>query len=199
MKTALITLSTGFVLAVLAPSCAISADVGTRSKPAPAVASKSNATPGESHYGRLLTYQLTTAPNGTLANAWVVLRAEPEKTRPAPPGGQAASYPDSRWTVYTDIDGDSVFDAMVKVGPKQNETFILYRNTWIQVGDQMAMFTVGSVVRAKADGNEYVFKGHAWELHQSGAGAETKRKPQAMPYRTPLPSPSPPPLPPSSF
>ena len=127
---------------------------------APAVAGESDAT----DKSQLLTYALTTRPDRTLANAWVLLRAEPEKLRPAPPGGQKASYPDSRWTVYTDIDGDSVFDTMVKVGPKQDETYILYRNTWIQVGDQMAKFTAGSVVRAKADGAEYVFKGHAWEL-----------------------------------
>ncbi len=134
--------------------------------PAPAVAGESNATLGESHDSRLLEYRLTTDPGGTLANAWVLLRAEPEKLRPAPRGGQAASFPDSRWTVYTDIDGDSVFDTMVKVGPKQEETYILYRNSWIEVGNQMAKFTVGSVVRAKADGTEYVFKGHAWEIRK---------------------------------
>ncbi len=133
---------------------------------APAVAGESNAALGDSHHSRLMDYQLTTGPGGALANAWVVLRAEPEKHRPAPRGAQAASYPDSRWTVYTDIDGDSVFDTMVKVGPKQDETYILYRNTWIEVANQKAKFTVGSVVRAKADGPEYVFKGHAWELQE---------------------------------
>jgi len=133
---------------------------------APAVAGESNATVGESHDSPLLSYQLTTAPGGTLANAWVLLRAEPEKHRPAPRGAQAASYPDSRWTVYTDIDGDSVFDTMVKVGPQQEETYILYRNTWIEVGNQMAKFTDGSVTRAKADAAEYVFKGHAWEIQK---------------------------------
>jgi len=55
---------------------------------------------------------------------------------------------------------------MVKVGPKQTETCILYRNTWIEVGDRMAKFTVGSVAKAKADGTEYVFKGHAWEIQK---------------------------------
>jgi hypothetical protein len=129
---------------------------------APAVAGESNAT----DQSQLLTYKLTTDPSGTLAHAWVLLRAEPEKLRPAPRGGQAASYPDSRWTVYTDIDGDSVFDTMVKVGPKQQETYFLYRNTWVQVGDQMAIFTIGSTARAKADGAEYVFKRHAWELQK---------------------------------
>jgi hypothetical protein len=136
---------------------------------APAVAAESNATPGESHHSRLMDYDLTTGPGGTLTNAWVLLRAEPEKTRPAPRGAQAASYPDSRWTVYTDIDGDSVFDTMVKVGPGQQETYILYRNTWIEVGNQMAKFIVGSVARAKADGAEYIFKGHAWELQKPAA------------------------------
>ena len=137
----------------------------------PAVAGESNATQEESHDGRLLWYRLTTGSGGTLANAWVLLRAEPEKHRPAPPGGQAGSYPDSRWTVYTDIDGDSVFDTMVKVGPKQEETYILYGNTWIRVGDQKAKFTVGSVVRAKADGTDYVFKGHGWEIQKQPAQA----------------------------
>jgi hypothetical protein len=133
---------------------------------APAVAGEDNATAGESHESRLLRYQLTTGPGGTLANAWVLLRAEPEKLRPAAPGDQRASIPDSRWTVYTDIDGDSVFDTMVKVGPNQEETYILYRNTWIEVGNSMARFTVGSVARANAGAAEYVFKGHAWEIQK---------------------------------
>jgi hypothetical protein len=138
---------------------------------APAVAGEGNSTAGESHDSRLLSYQLTTGPGGTLANAWLLLRAEPQKFRPGPRvadprGAQAASYPDSRWTVYTDIDGDSVFDSMVKVGPKETETYILYRNTWIEVGCSMATFTVGSVTRAKADGTDYVFKGHAWEIQK---------------------------------
>ena len=30
----------------------------------------------------------------------------------------------------------------------------------------MATFTVGSVTRAKADGTDYVFKGHAWEIQK---------------------------------
>ncbi len=55
---------------------------------------------------------------------------------------------------------------MVKVGPKQTETYILYGNTWIQVGNRKEKFTAGSVVRAKADGTEYVFKAHAWEIHK---------------------------------
>ena len=48
---------------------------------------------------------------------------------------------------------------------------ILYRNTWIEVGNQMAKFTVGSAVRAKADGTEYVFKGHGWEIQKQPAQA----------------------------
>jgi len=127
------------------------------------VTDSSEPTVVESH-GRLLDYQLTVDPRGALTRAWMLLRAEPEKTLPAPAGGQASSLPGSRWTVYTDIDGDSVFDAMVKVGPNQQETCILYRNTWITVGNQMAKFTLGSTARAEADGKQYVFKEHAWEL-----------------------------------
>ena len=55
---------------------------------------------------------------------------------------------------------------MVKVGPKQQGTYILYRNSWIEVGNQMANFTVGSVTRAIGDGTKYVFKGHAWEIQE---------------------------------
>jgi hypothetical protein len=134
-----------------------------------APAAAAGETKEERRNGRLLEYTLNSNADGTLANAWVLLRAEPYKSRPAPAGAQAASYPESRWTVYTDIDGDSVFDAMVKVGPKGDETFILYHNTWIQVGNQMAKFTAGGVVRAKADGANYVFKDHAWELQKQPA------------------------------
>ncbi len=153
-----------------APGSLVGAAIASAVVQVPGVASERNATLGESHNSRLMEYQLTSDPGGSLANAWVVLRAEPEKHRPAPRGAQAASYPDSRWTVYTDIDGDSVFDAMVKVGPKQHETYILYRNTWIEVGDQMAKFTVGSVARAKPNGTDYIFKGHAWELQKQPPG-----------------------------
>ncbi len=49
---------------------------------APAVTGESNATVGESHESRLLSYQLATDPGGSSAYAWVLLRAEPEKNRP---------------------------------------------------------------------------------------------------------------------
>ena len=79
-----------------------------------------------------------------------------------------------------DIDGDSVFDVMRKVGPKQEETYILYHNTWIEVGwHRMTRITEGSVT-ATADGAEYVWKEHAWELQKPGeekaSGTATTRE-----------------------
>src|SRR5581483_9051264 len=63
----------------------------------------------------LLDYDMVRDEAGRLSRLRLTVRPESEKTRPAQAGSQAASLPASAWTVYEDLDGDSVFDAMVQV------------------------------------------------------------------------------------
>jgi len=66
--------------------------------------------------------------------------------------------------VYTDIDGDSVFDAMVQNRKDGMKFYILCSNTWIEVQGMMNGFGPGEVRRSVSDNRKYIFRGHAWEL-----------------------------------
>ena len=100
-------------------------------------------TPGTlSESSQLIDYTMWRDDAGKLEHLLFALRAEPAKWRAAPPESQAEQLPDSRYTVYEDLDGDSVFDTMVKVGPDSMSSFILFENTWIQVGNSKVKWDI---------------------------------------------------------
>jgi hypothetical protein len=99
------------------------------------------------HRADYVEYRLDTRTNG-LSHAWLVLRTEPQS---------------KEWTVYTDVDGDSVFDAMVHVTAKDMKSYILVSNSWVQVNNTKSGFRVANQRWSKS-GQRYVFRGHSWEL-----------------------------------
>jgi hypothetical protein len=116
-----------------------------------------------SEHGELIDYTMWRGDQGKLDHLRFVLRAEPAKWRPAPPGSQAVRLPDSRYTVYEDLDGDSALDTMVKVGPDSMSSFILFENTWIEVGNSMAKWESRRTVRAIDGGRQYHFAIGGWQ------------------------------------
>jgi hypothetical protein len=97
-------------------------------------------------FSEYLDYQLDVGTNG-LSWAWLVLRPRPQS---------------EEWSVYTDIDGDSVFDAMVHVTATNMASYVLFSNTWVQVGNMKSKFTVGEERRSPT-GRRFIFRGHTWE------------------------------------
>ncbi len=111
-------------------------------------------------WSRLLDFSFFLNDANALSRFQMILRAEGEKYSPAPIGGQAVGVPASRWTVYNDLDGDTVLDTMLKVGPGLHETYILHENAWIRVGSSKAkMLRTHSL----PDRIPYSFKDGKWQ------------------------------------
>jgi hypothetical protein len=116
-----------------------------------------------SETSQLIDYTMWRDDAGKLERLWFVLRPEAAKWRAAPPGSQADQLPASHRTVYEDLDGDSVFDTMVKVGPESMSSFILFENSWIQVGNSKAKWEYRRYVQAIDSGRKYYFAKGGWK------------------------------------
>lgn len=110
---------------------------------------------------RLIDYTLH-LDGEKLRKCSLVLRPEPQKWRAAPPNSQHDQLPDSAYTMYEDLNGDSVFDTMVKVGPGAMSSYILLENHWVEVNNSMVK-REGRVARSLADGREYILGENGWK------------------------------------
>lgn len=110
----------------------------------------------------MLDYTLSSDDDGELNHLSLVVRPESQKWRAAPPNSQASRVADSNYTVYEDLDGDSVFDTMVKVGPGRMSSYILADKHWIEVGNSKAKWQHRNSVKAVDGGVEYFFAKGGW-------------------------------------
>lgn len=92
----------------------------------------------------------------------LVLRAEPVQYRTALPGGQIAAYPVSNFTIYDDLNGDSVLDTMDQIRPDGTKSFILVENRWIQVTLTKEKWAYRKIVKSLS-GDEFTFENGAWK------------------------------------
>lgn len=74
---------------------------------------------------------------------------------------QISEQPTPLWSNYSDIDGDTIFDTMSQVFPKNDiRSFILFENTWIPVVPKKTAATESSMVFG--DSGRYIFEGRQW-------------------------------------
>ncbi len=110
----------------------------------------------------LVDYTLNRKDDGHLSYFSLTLRPEPARWKPAPGGGQQAGpLAQTKWTIYDDLDGDSVLDTMRKVGPKLTETYILCENTWVQVENSPEKW--GTKPTARSGDVKYFFQQGVWK------------------------------------
>lgn len=128
-----------------------------------------NGTFGFSEHGEslrcssnLVDFDLKLKDGDQLENFSMILRIEPAQYLDVP--GRPAYYPLTKKTVYNDLDGDSVLDTMVKIGPKFQETYILSNNTWIQGENSRVLWKFRKKVRAVNTGETYIFDNGGWKL-----------------------------------
>jgi hypothetical protein len=111
-------------------------------------------------YSTLFDFDLNLKSKNQLGSFRMILRPEPQN-QVAPPPGAATWRPVTRWTVYDDLNGDSVLDTMIQRGPELHSSFILVKNSWVEVGNLRAGWRLGSV-RALKTKQTYVFENGGW-------------------------------------
>ena len=70
--------------------------------------------------------------------------------------------PLTNWTVYNDLDGDSILDTMHQGGPDKSHTYILYENQWIRIKSSRVLWKYRETVKSYDRKNEYKFKSGKW-------------------------------------
>lgn len=112
---------------------------------------------------KIMDYTLNRDDDGHLNYFHLILRAEPVRWKPVPPEAQSAP-PLTKWTNYWDLDGDSVFDAMCKIGPDLHETYIIIENQWTRVANSRAKWGAKPTAQDFHDRQvKYSFEGGFWK------------------------------------
>ena len=113
---------------------------------------------------RLLDFELNQKGKDKLDSFKMILRSEPTLFE-RPPPGSPTWIPATKYTVYNDLDGDSVLDTMTKIGPNLKETYILYGNAWVQiVGHAQFGWKRLKSVQALKTKKTYTFDKDGWKL-----------------------------------
>lgn len=104
-----------------------------------------------------------------------LLRQLPWTPPPLPPingqlyiPGRSSIPPKSNVTLYEDLNGDSVLDTMIKMGPQIYSTYILHKNTWTEVNHSVSPWSIRAAdgVYSYETKTRYVFKSGAWEVKE---------------------------------
>ena len=108
-------------------------------------------------FSHLMDYDLNTTSDGQLSSFRLILRAKNQQWAGNP--NSQVLRPMFKQTIYWDIDGDTVFDAMTKSG----ESYILYSNSWIRVENSMTGFNTNSMSRGVDTKTRYIFREGTWQ------------------------------------
>ncbi|MBN1342578.1 MAG: hypothetical protein JXQ73_07860 [Phycisphaerae bacterium] len=106
----------------------------------------------------LMDYEFDVKPDGHLSQFRLILRDRPEQLLVGEPGEQGFR-PLFKQSVYWDLDGDTVLDAMSKNG----EGYILLGNSWVRAGGSKIGYKPGRPVYSRDTKTKYVFSEGAWK------------------------------------
>jgi hypothetical protein len=107
-------------------------------------------------WSELIDYDIDIGAEGGLSSFQVVLRDQGEQKLIG--AGKQGLRPIFKQTVYWDLDGNTVFDAMSNAGG----SYILFNNYWIKVNKAMTGFTLDTVAYAIDTKTKYIFEHSSW-------------------------------------
>jgi len=110
-----------------------------------------------------LAFRVFKDKDGSLSSFNVLVRQDHPVTYKSPPHpSQSLGKPLTSRTAYHDLDGDTVLDTMVKIGPDLHEAYILHHNTWLHVRNSKVKWEYRKSVMDVKGERKYAFQDGKW-------------------------------------